>query len=103
MQGSGFAIAKGAEVKARGFSSNMHKLMLISQVSGLSCWLSTRLQGLNALPQPLIALSVTAMVAIVTEFVSNSATSTIILPVLANLVSSAGVCNNDCHRSLHTV
>ena len=50
--------------------------------------MGNHLLGLGNLPQPLIVLSVTTMVVFVTEFISNSATSVLLLPILANLVSS---------------
>ena len=46
-----------------------------------------QLLGLQHLSRPVIVLTVTVMVAVVTEVISNVATTTLFLPVLASLVS----------------
>ena len=56
------------------------------QKSGLSCWIGEQLLGLQQLPHPLIVFIVTVIVAVVTEVISNVATTTLFLPVLASLV-----------------
>ena len=58
------------------------------QVSGLSCWLGNRLLVVQHLPDAIKALSVSVIVASVTEVISNVATTTLFLPVLAQLVST---------------
>lgn len=57
------------------------------QVSGLTCWLGSKLLGLQSLPPVSIALLITILVAMVTEVLSNTATATLFLPVVASLVS----------------
>ena len=56
------------------------------QQSHLSDWLGSQLRVLGKLPHPVIALLVSAMVASVTEIMSNIATTTLFLPVLRDLV-----------------
>ena len=58
----------------------------ILQQSHLSDWLGSQLRVLGHLPHPVIAFLVSAMVASVTEVMSNIATTTLFLPVLRNLV-----------------
>ena len=60
------------------------------QQSGLSDWLGNQLRVLGSLPHPVIGLLVSAMVASITEVMSNIATTTLFLPVLRNLVSATG-------------
>ena len=61
-------------------------LFLYMQQSHLSDWLGRQLRVLGKLPHPVIALLVSAMVASVTEIMSNIATTTLFLPVLRDLV-----------------
>ena len=56
------------------------------QESGLSAWIGHQLLSLRSLPDPAIALCVSIIIAIVTEVMSNVATTTLFLPVLAQLV-----------------
>lgn len=56
------------------------------QQSHLSDWLGSQLKVLGKLPHPVIALFISAMVASVTEIMSNIATTTLFLPVLRDLV-----------------
>nr|XP_056700994.1 Na(+)/dicarboxylate cotransporter 3 [Euleptes europaea] len=65
--GGGFAMAKGCEE------------------SGLSIWIGGRLGPLEHLPPPLAVILITAVIALFTEFASNTATIIIFLPVLAEL------------------
>ena len=51
----------------------------------LACWIGERLLGLQHLPHPLIVFTVT-VISVVTEVISNVATTTLFLPVLASLV-----------------
>ena len=55
--------------------------------SGLSKWVGDQLTGLGELSGPVIVLIVCFMTTFITEVASNTATSTVLLPVLANLVS----------------
>jgi sodium-dependent dicarboxylate transporter 2/3/5 len=66
--GSGFALSAGAKE------------------SGLSEWIGQRLLSLHSLTGPAIALCVSIIIALVTEVMSNVATTTLFLPVLAQLV-----------------
>ncbi|KYO42139.1 Na(+)/dicarboxylate cotransporter 3 isoform X1 [Alligator mississippiensis] len=65
--GGGFAMAKGCEE------------------SGLSVWIGGRLQPLEGVPPPVAVLLITIVIALFTEFASNTATIIIFLPVLAEL------------------
>ncbi|MBN3321661.1 S13A3 protein, partial [Atractosteus spatula] len=65
--GGGFAMAKGCEE------------------SGLSMWIGSRLQPLESVPPGVAVLLITVVVASFTEFASNTATTIIFLPVLAEL------------------
>ncbi|XP_065548083.1 Na(+)/dicarboxylate cotransporter 3 isoform X2 [Lathamus discolor] len=65
--GGGFAMAKGCEE------------------SGLSVWIGGRLHPLEGVPPPVAVILVTIVIALFTEFASNTATIIIFLPVLAEL------------------
>ena len=58
--------------------------------SGLATWLGTALLPLETWPLLLVALAVTVLVILVTEFASNVATATGIIPVVASLVVALG-------------
>ena len=58
--------------------------------SGLAEWLGNALLPLEAWPLLLVALAVVAMVVLITEFASNVATATAIIPVVASLVVALG-------------
>ena len=58
--------------------------------SGLADWLGQMLLPLEALPLVLIALAVVALVILVTEFASNVATASAIVPVVASLTVALG-------------
>jgi sodium-dependent dicarboxylate transporter 2/3/5 len=60
------------------------------QASGLASWIGTALLPLAAWPLVLVALAVVALVIVVTEFASNVATATGIVPVVASLVVALG-------------
>jgi sodium-dependent dicarboxylate transporter 2/3/5 len=53
--------------------------------SGLSLWLGNQLAGLNVLPPILIILMISLLVTFLTELTSNTATTEMILPVLAGV------------------
>lgn len=53
--------------------------------SGLAEWLAEALLPLAAVPLPVVALAVVAMVVLVTEFASNVATASGMIPVVASL------------------
>lgn len=59
--------------------------------SGLADWLGQALLPLEALPLVVVALAVVAMVVLITEFASNVATASGIIPVIASLVVALGV------------
>ncbi|XP_042321866.1 solute carrier family 13 member 3 [Sceloporus undulatus] len=65
--GGGFAMAKGCEE------------------SGLSIWIGGRLDPLENLPPAVAVILITIVIALFTEFASNTATIIIFLPVLAEL------------------
>jgi len=60
------------------------------QTSGLAEWLGQALLPLETWPLILVALAVTALVVLVTEFASNVATASAIVPVVAALVVALG-------------
>lgn len=62
-----------------------------SQVSGLSRWLGAQMTPLHSVPAWAIAIIVCLLIATFTECTSNVATATLFLPVLASLVTVAGV------------
>jgi len=71
--GGGFALANGFKV------------------SGLSMWFGTQLAGVSVLPPILIILIISLGMTFLTELTSNTATTEMLLPVLAGLSVSVGV------------
>ncbi len=59
--------------------------------SGLADWLGTALEPLKAVPVIVIAIALVALVILVTEFASNVATASGIMPVVASLILATGV------------
>ncbi len=59
--------------------------------SGLADWLGNALLPLEAMPLFLIALAIVGMVVLVTEFASNVATASAIMPVVATLAAGLGL------------
>ena len=60
------------------------------QASGLAEWLGTALLPLASVPLPLVALAIVGMVILITEFASNVATASAIMPVVAALSVTLG-------------
>ena len=58
--------------------------------SGLAAWLGTALAPLSAIPPIIVALVLVGLVVIVTEFASNVATASGIIPVVGGLVAATG-------------
>ena len=58
--------------------------------SGLAAWLAEALLPLADVPLPLVALAMVAMVILVTEFASNVATASGMIPVVASLIVALG-------------
>ena len=58
--------------------------------SGLAEWIGAQLLPLEALPLILIALALVALVIVITEFASNVATASGIIPVVAALIAALG-------------
>jgi sodium-dependent dicarboxylate transporter 2/3/5 len=58
--------------------------------SGLAAWLGQSLLPLAALPLWVVALAVVALVVLITEFASNVATASGIMPVVASLTVALG-------------
>jgi sodium-dependent dicarboxylate transporter 2/3/5 len=58
--------------------------------SGLADWLGQSLLPLSAVPLIVVALAIVAMVVVITEFASNVATASGIIPVVASLVAALG-------------
>lgn len=59
--------------------------------SGLGDWLGTALQPLRAVPPLVIAVSLVAVVVVVTEFASNVAAASAAIPVVAGVIAATGV------------
>ncbi|OCC23646.1 C4-dicarboxylate ABC transporter [Croceicoccus estronivorus] len=59
--------------------------------SGLADWLGQALLPLSAVPLLLVALATVALVIVITEFASNVATASGIVPVVASLAAALGV------------
>ncbi|MEL7189497.1 MAG: DASS family sodium-coupled anion symporter [Pseudomonadota bacterium] len=64
------------------------------QASGLAQWLGDALLLLEAVPLILMTLAIVAMVVLVTEFASNVATASAIIPVVASLAAGLGLGEN---------
>ena len=58
--------------------------------SGLADWLGQALLPLQSMPLIVVALAIVALVIVVTEFASNVATASAIIPVVASLVVAIG-------------
>ena len=58
--------------------------------SGLATWLGQSLLPLQALPLWVVALAIVALVILITEFASNVATASGIMPVVASLTVALG-------------
>lgn len=95
--GGGFALAHGSEVKQFIRSKFFdHSDVLFSTLclylvkkSGLSTWLGESLVPLQSIPPYAISILMSLLVAMVTECSSNTATTTLFLPVLASMVSGS--------------
>ncbi len=61
------------------------------QTSGLAGWLGNALLPLEVVPLVLIAVAIVGMVILVTEFASNVATASAIIPVVASLAAALGL------------
>jgi solute carrier family 13 (sodium-dependent dicarboxylate transporter), member 2/3/5 len=59
--------------------------------SGLADWLGKSLEPLSAMPLIVVALAIVALVVVITEFASNVATASAIIPVVAALIAVLGV------------
>lgn len=59
--------------------------------SGLAEWLGQMLLPLKAVPLFVVAMAICALVIVVTEFASNVATGSAIIPVVAGLIAALGV------------
>jgi sodium-dependent dicarboxylate transporter 2/3/5 len=58
--------------------------------SGLAAWLGEALEPLSEVHPVIIAIALTALVILITEFASNVATASGVLPVVAGLVAATG-------------
>lgn len=58
--------------------------------SGLADWLGQSLLPLSSVPLPIVALALVAMVIVITEFASNVATASGIIPVVGSLIIALG-------------
>ena len=64
-------------------------LYSVLQESGLSLWIGNSLSALGSLSPPLLMLCLCLIVAAATELTTNAATASLILPIIADLVSSS--------------
>lgn len=80
-------LRKGS-VRVQGCRSSALQLVRfpLRQESGLSVWIGGRLHPLEGVPPPVAVILITIVIALFTEFASNTATIIIFLPVLAELV-----------------
>lgn len=58
--------------------------------SGLAAWLGTVLEPLGSVPVLLLAAAIVALVILITEFASNVATASGVMPVIAALIAATG-------------
>lgn len=68
---------------------NMSAGNICLQVSGLSNWLGDKLAPLQNIPPFSISILLSLLVATFTECSSNTATTTLFLPILASMVNRA--------------
>jgi sodium-dependent dicarboxylate transporter 2/3/5 len=59
--------------------------------SGLAAWLGTALEPLRAVHPLVVALALVAIVVVITEFASNVATASGIIPVVAGIIAATGI------------
>lgn len=71
--GGGFALAKGF------------------QTSGLSTWVGGYFSGLGYAPLPVLVAAITGVITFLTELTSNTATTEMILPLLASIAKAAEI------------
>lgn len=71
--GGGFALAKGF------------------QTSGLSDWVGARFVGLENAPLPVLVGAICTVLTFLTEFTSNTATTEMVLPLLAAVATATGI------------
>ena len=62
-------------------------MLHVLQVSGLSQWVSLQLEGLGNLPTWVTSVLLSLFIALATEVTSNSATTTLFVPIVGELVS----------------
>ncbi|KAK1788060.1 hypothetical protein P4O66_016537 [Electrophorus voltai] len=79
--GGGFALASGSK------SCNAN-LVVVLEVSGLSIWLGESLAPLKTIPPFSISLLLCLLVSTFTECSSNTATTTLFLPILASMATA---------------
>jgi solute carrier family 13 (sodium-dependent dicarboxylate transporter), member 2/3/5 len=58
--------------------------------SGLTQWIASGLEGLRGLPLPLLFLGIAVMVTVLSEFASNLAVATMMMPLAASLATAVG-------------
>jgi len=61
------------------------------KTSGLAEWIATRLAGLESAPMVVIVLAVTTMAIFLTEVTSNTATATMLMPIMAAMGVAMGI------------
>uniref|UniRef100_A0A1I8IVW0 PBPe domain-containing protein n=1 Tax=Macrostomum lignano TaxID=282301 RepID=A0A1I8IVW0_9PLAT len=83
--GGGFALAKATKSPV---SHTSHLFYPSAAGVGLSLMIGDQLKPLGALPRPLMVLIVTYCTTFITEITSNTATASILLPILVDLCRS---------------
>ena len=69
-------------------SCGYHGYVRVLQTSGLSAWIGDQLLMFDWLPSWLMMAVVCFFISLMTEVITNSAATTLILPVMASLVRS---------------
>ena len=65
----------------------LHTALLISlQTSGLSDWIGQQLTILEVLPEPVLIIVLGILVTIITQFTSNVASASLLMPIASTMV-----------------
>lgn len=74
---------------------------LMLQVSGLSNWMGEQLKSFGSLPDWLMVFLLCLLVSLLTEVTSNSATCSLLMPIMAGMVSSLQHIYTHAHTPHH--
>ena len=61
------------------------------QVTGLAVWIGTKLEALRSVPVPVLVLATCVLLTFLTEVTSNTATATMMMPILASTAIGIGI------------